>query len=68
MDKTLTSVPILLGKENYRDWQLAIKGAAFWGGYWQHYISDDDVKKLQVGIAESDKNYDKIMEENKEIN
>ena len=46
----LNSVPLLSGKENYCAWALAIKGAAMWGGFWEHYI---DPTVLQVAKPES---------------
>lgn len=53
LDKTLSTIPILTGTENNREWSLSMKGAAMWNSYWLHYIeentmagetSPDDVK------------------------
>jgi hypothetical protein len=38
-NSSLKSVPVLQGKENYREWALAIKGIAYRGDFWSHYTN-----------------------------
>jgi len=40
MDKAvLSSIPVLQGKENYREWNLSLKGVTWYGEFWPHYIT-----------------------------
>ena len=43
----LSSVPLLSGKQNYRAWALAIKGAAMWGGLWQHFVDPNILESIK---------------------
>jgi hypothetical protein len=46
MEKSLSSVPLLTGRENYKEWTLAIKAAAYWSGFWNHYTDKDMLVKI----------------------
>ena len=67
MDKILSTVPQLLGKENYREWALAIKGAAYWGGFWIHYENAEVLNTISRteadAIAASDETKSKVTQD-----
>ena len=50
-----------MGKENYQDWTLAIKGAAFWGGFWVHYQDPDMFNRIKSDPTEA-KDKEAILE------
>ena len=48
MEKSLSAVPILTGKENYREWALAIHGLALWNNFSSHLEDADYVSRIMA--------------------
>jgi len=63
MDKgVISSIPILTGKENYREWASKVKAAAFINGIWLHYISEDLVWNT-VSVEGQEDRKERVKEE-----
>jgi hypothetical protein len=55
MEKTLSTVPVLSGRENYKEWAVAIKGAAYWSGFWPHYVDEGIIDQIAKLAPDADK-------------
>ena len=63
MDKSvISSIPVLTGKENYREWASKVKAAAFINGIWLHYISEDLVWNT-VSVEGQEDRKERVKEE-----
>jgi len=67
MDKSvISSIPVLTGKENYREWASKVKAAAFINGIWLHYISEDLVWNTISAEGQEDRK-ERVKEEDLQI-
>ena len=67
MDKpssnALSTVPILQGKSNYREWALALEAVSEYNGFWPHLMTDTALSDLntKATTAETRAEQEKIM-------